>query len=147
MVLLTIIAVSVFVVLYLVYSFLKRRPKNAPKYINIGLPFIGNYIGFLSCPVDFIAQALDKFGPIFTVSLVGKNITFLLGPEASGPFYSLTDDYMSQPEVYKFMTPVFGEGVVYDAEQKKRSMQYQTMSSGPDKHHCTVFSPCSISYI
>lgn len=124
-------AVVVSVVVYLIYSLLrKRRPKNAPKYIQMGLPVIGNYLGFLSSPVDFIAKALDQHGPIFTVSMVGKNITFLLGPETSAPFYALTDDYMSQPEVYKFMKPVFGEGIVYDAEQRKRAMQYQTMAQG-----------------
>lgn len=37
---------------------------------------------------------------------------------------------MSQPEVYGFMTPVFGKGVVYDAEPKKRVQQYSNMSKG-----------------
>ena len=59
-----------------------------------------------------------------------KNLTFVLGPEASSPFFKLNDDFMSQNEVYAFMTPVFGKNVVYDAEPKRRTQQYQSMANG-----------------
>ncbi len=36
------------------------------------------------------------------------------------------DDVMSQDEVYHFMKPVFGAGVVYDAPLKQRQEQMQT---------------------
>jgi len=62
--------------------------------------------------------------------MLHKRLTFLIGPEASAPFYLLGDDKMSQNEVYGFMTPVFGPGVVYDAEIKKRGQQMQCMANG-----------------
>ena len=105
--------------------FMRRRPKNAPPNAYLGLPLVGNYIEFAKNPVNFIARCLDKFGPIYTVPMLHKNLTFLLGPEVSAPFFRLNDDYMSQAEVYGFMTPVFGKGVVYDAEPKRRTQQYQ----------------------
>jgi len=71
---------------------------------------------------------LDKFGAIYTVPMLHKRLTFLLGPEVSAPFYQLNDDSMSQSEVYGFMTPVFGKNVVYDAEPKKRAQQFQSMA-------------------
>jgi sterol 14-demethylase len=81
-------------------------------------------------PVEFIADCYKHEGPIFTVPMFHKRLTFLIGPEVSAPFYKLGDDLMSQPEVYGFMTPVFGKGVVYDAEPKKRMQQMQHMAKG-----------------
>jgi len=75
-------------------------------------------------------MCLDKYGPIYTVPMAHKKLTFLLGPGVSDPFFKLQDDYMSQPEVYGFMTPVFGKGVVYDATQEKRNAQYKAMAHG-----------------
>lgn len=106
------------IVLYMLLS--NRRPKNAPPTARIGAPLVGNYIEFAKNPVTFIDQCYKKFGSIYTVPMLHKNLTFLLGPEVSAPFFSLDDKFMSQPEVYSFMTPVFGKGVVYDAEPDKR---------------------------
>ena len=119
----------------------KRRPKNAPPTAKIGIPLIGNYIEFAKNPVEFITNCLDKFGPIYTVPMLHKNLTFLLGPEVSAPFFRLNDDFMSQPEVYGFMTPVFGKGVVYDAEPKKRTQQYQSMAKGLRTQRLMAYVP------
>ena len=99
------------------------------KNINI-IIFIGNYIEFAKSPVKFVEMCLNKYGPIYTVPMAHKKLTFLLGPEVSEPFFKLQDEYMSQPEVYSFMTPVFGKGVVYDATPEKRNKQYQGMAHG-----------------
>lgn len=137
--LLILFGVALVIVYFIFTIFLKRRPKNAPPMAHIGIPIIGNYIEFLKCPVDFISKGLESFGPLFTVQLLGKNLTFLLGPEVSAPFFRLSDDFMSQPEVYEFMTPVFGKGIVYDAEQKKRAVQYQTMAQGLRANRLKVY--------
>lgn len=64
-----------------------------------------------------------------------------MGPEASAPFFKLSDNYMSQPEVYGFMTYVFGKGVVYDAEPKKRVQQMQHMSTALRSHRLKAYVP------
>jgi sterol 14-demethylase len=110
--------------------FVKKRPKNAPPTASLGPPLIGTYIEFAKNPVAFVAQCQKKFGNVFTVPMLHKKLTFLLGPEVSAPFFKSDDSVMSQPEVYGFMTPVFGKNVVYDAEPKKRTQQYQHMSKG-----------------
>jgi sterol 14-demethylase len=114
-------------VIYLIFG-RSTRPSNAPPTATLGVPLVGTYIEFAKNPVDFAQACLDKFGPVFTVNMLHKKLTFLLGPEASAPFFRLRDDFMSQTEVYSFMTPVFGKGVVYDAEPKKRDQQTQSMS-------------------
>jgi sterol 14-demethylase len=105
------------------------------------MPVVGNFIEFGKNPVDFIARCLEKYGAIYTVPMLHKNLTFLLGPEVSAPFFRLNDDFMSQPEVYGFMTPVFGKGVVYDAEPKKRTQQYQSMAQGLRAQRLKAYVP------
>ena len=61
---------------------------------------------------------------------MGQNLTFLIGPEESTPFFSADDDTLSQPEVYGFMKAVFGADVVYDAPPKMRKQQMQNMMTG-----------------
>lgn len=118
-----------------------KRPKNAPPNAYIGLPLIGNYIEFAKNPVTFIDNCYKKYGCIYTVPMLHKKLTFLIGPEVSVPFYQLSDDFMSQSEVYGFMTPVFGTGVVYDAEPKKRTQQMQSMAQGLRTKHLESYVP------
>lgn len=126
---LLIIATAVLGLVVLWLATRSRRPADAPPTASLGVPVVGTYIEFAKNPVDFVAQCLGKFGPVFTVPMLHKKLTFLLGPEASAPFFKLRDDFMSQPEVYGFMTPVFGKGVVYDAEPDRRDLQTRTMST------------------
>ena len=44
-------------------------------------------------------------------------MTFITHPRAYDVFFKAHEDELEQREVYKFMTPVFGKGVVYDAER------------------------------
>ena len=46
------------------------------------------------------------------------------------PFFKAPDETLSQNEVYGFMKPVFGPGIVYDATKKNRQVQFQSMANG-----------------
>lgn len=139
----TIVLVVVALVVIGVVYFLttSNRPKNSPPLAYVGAPLIGNYIEFAKNPVNFIAVCLKKFGPVYTVPMLHKNLTFLVGPEPSAPFFKLGDDYMSQSEVYAFMTPVFGKGVVYDAEPRKRTQQMQHMAQALRSNRLKAYVP------
>ena len=67
---------------------------------------------------------------IFHNQFFHKRLTFLIGPEAQEPFFKHNDDVLSQNEVYGFMKPVFGPGIVYDASKKNRQTQFQSMAHG-----------------
>ncbi len=125
-----VLAVALVVVFAALTLMQKKRPKNSPPLAHVGLPLIGNYVEFAKQPVAFIEKCFNKYGPCYTVPMLHKNLTFLIGPEISAPFFQMNDEKMSQSEVYGFMTPVFGKGVVYDAEIKKRQQQMQTMANG-----------------
>ena len=138
-----IIAAVIAVVLsvVIIWTMITRRPKGSPPVVTVGIPLIGNFIEFAKNPVNFIDACLQKSGPIYTVQMLHKNLTFLLGPEVSTPFFKLNDDFMSQNEVYAFMTPVFGKNVVYDAEPKRRIQQYQSMANGLRGNRLRAYVP------
>lgn len=95
------------------------------------MPVLGNIAAFLRSPLNMIKACYDKHGAVFTVPMMGKNITFLIGPEAQAPFFKLNDETMSQNEVYgRYTKPVFGADVVYAADPKKRNQQMQHMAYG-----------------
>ena len=59
-----------------------------------------------------------------------ERMTFLIGPDAQEAFCKANDETLSQDEVYEFMKPVFGPGVVYDATKKRRQVQFSSMANG-----------------
>ena len=56
-----------------------------------------------------------QVGEVFTMKMFGNRITFLIGPDAHSVFFRASDEEADQAAVYKFMTPVFGRGVVRES--------------------------------
>ncbi|CAN0171537.1 unnamed protein product [Ascophyllum nodosum] len=112
-------------------SALRRSPKDAPPVVSRGFPILGNIAAFMRSPIRMIQSCYNEYGSVFTVPLMGVKMTFVVGPEAQGPFFKLNDETMSQNEVYaRYTKPVFGNDVVYAAEPKKRNQQMQHMAYG-----------------
>ncbi|EIE21542.1 sterol 14 desaturase [Coccomyxa subellipsoidea C-169] len=99
-------------------------PTKAPPIFE-GLPFIGGIMKFASGPMKLMADGYEKYGEVFTVPVLHKQFTFLLGPHVSGHFFKANDDEMSQKEVYEFNVPTFGKGVVFDVDHKVRAEQFK----------------------
>ncbi|EFN54386.1 hypothetical protein CHLNCDRAFT_56217 [Chlorella variabilis] len=99
-------------------------PGAAPP-VDEGLPFVGGLIKFSKGPLPLMTEMYAKHGEAFTIPLLHKKMTFLLGPHVSPHFFNATDDKMSQTEVYNFNVPTFGYGVVYDVDQRVRSEQFR----------------------
>lgn len=130
---LIILAAALLLILVLIYP--RQKGDKSPPLVNASsIPIIGPIIAplieFGASPMKMVQRCTDEFGPIFTVQFITERLTFLVGPEAQEPFFKLNDDYLSQDEVYGFMKPVFGAGVVYDATKKNRQVQFQSMANG-----------------
>ena len=50
-------------------------------------------------PMQLMNDGYKRHGEVFTVPVLHKNFTFLLGPHVSGHFFKANDDEMSQKEV------------------------------------------------
>eukprot|EP01104_Vermistella_antarctica_P006101 TRINITY_DN16834_c0_g1_i1.p1 TRINITY_DN16834_c0_g1~~TRINITY_DN16834_c0_g1_i1.p1 ORF type:complete len:520 (+),score=110.83 TRINITY_DN16834_c0_g1_i1:80-1561(+) len=127
---LTIASIAV-VLVGLVYSlFFKRSLAPGVKLppIESGWPIIGNAISFGKHPLNFARRCYEQYGDIFTVSVLGKRLTFLVGPEGHKLFFKASDAELSQDEPYRFAIPIFGPGVVYDAPLSTRTQQLRFMS-------------------
>lgn len=112
----------------------KSKTKNAPPMVLsspvVKIPLIGQILEFGQSPVKMTRRCYDQYGPVFTIPMAHKRLTFLIGPEAQEAFCKANDDTLSQNEVYDFMTAVFGKGVVYDASRKNRHTQFTSMANG-----------------
>lgn len=110
----------------------RKGGKDAPPMVqsNPSIPIVGPCIEFGKSPMKMVKRCYDDYGPIFTLPIFHKRITFLVGPEAQEPFFKLGDETLSPQEEYGFMKHVFGPNVVYDADKKKRAVQFQSMANG-----------------
>lgn len=112
----------------LVLSFgaaLLAKPRGAPPVVGGSVPIIGGFLRFLGGPLQLIEEEFQKTGQVFTVPILHKSMTFLIGPEVSAHFFKATDDKLSQKEVYEFNVPTFGKGVVFDVEASVRNEQFR----------------------
>ncbi|XP_027703651.1 lanosterol 14-alpha demethylase [Vombatus ursinus] len=99
---------------------------KCPPYIFSPIPFLGHAIAFGKSPIEFLENAYEKYGPVFSFTMVGKKFTYLLGSDAAALLFNSKNEDLNAEDVYsRLTTPVFGKGVAYDVpnpvflEQKK----------------------------
>lgn len=122
---------GLFVSVFLFLLSPRRGGRNAPPLAkNNSLPLVGVIREFFSSPNTMIQRCHRDYGPVFTIPIFHKRLTYLIGPEAQKLFFTASDDELSQKEVYDFMAPVFGKNIVYDAPKKQRQVQFQATANG-----------------
>ena len=123
-----------FIVSTLIKAYLRHRDTSLPPVVHpntfLGSSRLFTFLEFSKSPLKMITRLYKDYGTVFTLNMMGQNITILLGPEAQEPFFKSPDDVLSQSEVYGFMKPVFGSGVVYDCPARARQTQFQSMAHG-----------------
>uniref|UniRef100_A0A8C4V6B5 Lanosterol 14-alpha demethylase n=1 Tax=Falco tinnunculus TaxID=100819 RepID=A0A8C4V6B5_FALTI len=98
-----------------VIIFLFFFPQKHPPYISSSIPFLGHAIAFGKSPIEFLENAYDKYGPVFSFTMVGKTFTYLLGSDAAALLFNSKNEDLNAEDVYsRLTTPVFGKGVAYD---------------------------------
>ncbi|KAL7976550.1 hypothetical protein Chor_008499 [Crotalus horridus] len=122
-----------------------------PPYIPSNIPFLGHAISFGRNPIQFLEDAYEKYGPVFSFTMVGKTFTYLLGSDASALLFNSKNEELNAEEVYsKLTTPVFGKGVAYDVpnavflEQKK--MLKTGLNISQFKNHIPIIEKETIEY-
>ncbi|XP_031097863.1 sterol 14-demethylase [Ipomoea triloba] len=103
---------------------LPRSKKRLPPTVK-AWPVLGGLVRFLKGPIVMLREEYAKMGSVFTLNLVNKNITFLIGPEVSAHFFKAPESDLSQQEVYQFNVPTFGPGVVFDVDYSVRQEQFR----------------------
>uniref|UniRef100_A0A669QPX8 Lanosterol 14-alpha demethylase n=1 Tax=Phasianus colchicus TaxID=9054 RepID=A0A669QPX8_PHACC len=116
---------------------------NHPPHIPSSIPFLGHAVAFGKNPIEFLENAYDKYGPVFSFTMVGKTFTYLLGSDAAALLFNSKNEDLNAEDVYsRLTTPVFGKGVAYDVpnavflEQKK--MLKTGLNIAQFKQHVTL---------
>ncbi|KAF6998239.1 hypothetical protein CFC21_014375 [Triticum aestivum] len=102
----------------------KRSPPPPPT--AAGAPFLGILPALLAKgPLRVLCDAHAEMGSVFTVRLLHRKVTFLVGPDVSSHFYQGLESEISQDEVSQFTIPTFGPGVAFDVDFVTRREQFR----------------------
>ena len=81
----------------------------------------GHLEEFRTDPIGLMQRVRAECGDVGWFQLVDKQVVMLSGSEANEFFFRSSDAELNQAEAYPFMTPIFGEGVVFDADPERRA--------------------------
>ncbi|WP_421120159.1 cytochrome P450 [Aquihabitans daechungensis] len=79
-------------------------------------------------PIGLMERTRAECGDVGEFRLADKDVVLLTGAEANEVFFRASDDDLDQAAAYPFMTPIFGEGVVFDASPERRREQLHNMA-------------------
>ncbi len=71
-------------------------------------------------PIGLMQRVRDECGDVGQFRLAGRDVVLLTGADANEFFFRAPEEALDQAEAYPFMTPIFGEGVVFDAPPERR---------------------------
>ena len=80
-------------------------------------------------PIGLMERVRAECGDVGTFRLADRDVVLLTGPEANEVFFRAPEEELDQAEAYPFMTPIFGEGVVFDAspEERRKALHNQAL--------------------
>src|SRR5689334_10951039 len=99
----------------------------APPHMPGGIPWVGHMLSFAANPYKFCEKVAATGGEITSFTLFGQKIVLLTGDQASELFYRSTDEQLDQAAAYKLMTPIFGEGLLFDAPPELKDQQQKAL--------------------
>lgn len=79
-------------------------------------------------PIGLMQRVRDECGDVGEFRLAQHDVVLLTGAEANEVFFRAPDDTLDQAAAYPFMTPIFGEGVVFDASPERRREMLHNMA-------------------
>ena len=71
-------------------------------------------------PIALMERVRSECGDVGGSASADRDVVLLSGAEANEFFFRAPEELLDQAEAYPFMTPVFGEGVVFDASPERR---------------------------
>ena len=91
-------------------------------------------------PVGLLQRVRDECGDVGRFRLADRDVVLVSGAEVNEVFFRAPDDVLDQAEAYPFMTPIFGEGVVFDAspERRQEMLKNQALRGEQMKGHAAT---------
>ncbi|MBX3273181.1 MAG: cytochrome P450 [Sandaracinaceae bacterium] len=92
-----------------------------------GLPLVGHTVEFVRSTIGLLERAHREHGEVAAIDVAGRRMVALFGPTAHEAVFRAKDAVLDPREAYKIMTPVFGEGMVYDAPHDVMAEQFKML--------------------
>lgn len=119
-----------------------RAGGATPPKLGGAWPLLGHLLELRKRPIELFQRVRDELGEIGEINFAGNRVVMLMGEEAQEAFFRAPDEQLDQAAAYPFMTPVFGQGVVFDGtpEQRKQAMRNQSLRADFMKGHAETIS-------
>ncbi|KAI9337046.1 cytochrome P450 [Zopfochytrium polystomum] len=94
--------------------------KRLPPHVPYTIPFVGSTVPYGVHPVKFLQQQQEKLGDCFTFLMLGRKMSFCLGPDGNHAVFNVKLKNATAEGAYdKLTVPVFGTEVVYDVDNAR----------------------------
>jgi sterol 14alpha-demethylase len=79
-------------------------------------------------PISLFTRVREECGDVGRFRLADKDVVMVSGAAANEAFFRAPDDVLDQAAAYPFMTPIFGQGVVFDASPEERQQMLKNQA-------------------
>ncbi len=100
---------------------LAAERRRTPDRARGSLPVLGHLRRLRRDPIGLMRRVADECGELGEFRIGPKRVVLMTGAEAQEAFFRAPEDQLDQAAAYPFMTPIFGEGVVFDAPPERRA--------------------------
>ncbi len=115
---------------------------NEPQCVSGGEGGLGHMDELRTDPISLFWRVREECGDLGVFRIADRDICLASGAAANEAFFRAPDEALDQAAAYPFMTPVFGEGVVFDASPERRSeMLHNTALRGDHMRQHAVTIP------
>lgn len=94
-----------------------------------GLPFLGNLLDFRRDHDRVFIRAYQRYGPVFGIRLGPVKGVALIGPRYHDFYFREVDRRLSVPEMYRFVTPMFGDVMMAATDGERRRSHVSLLRS------------------
>lgn len=113
-----------------------------PRKVSGDLGGTGHLEELRADPIGLMQRVRDECGDVGEFRLADRPVVLLTGAEANEVFFRAEEEQLDQAEAYPFMTPIFGEGVVFDAppERRREMLHNQALRDRFMRGHATTIA-------
>ncbi|KAI0092370.1 cytochrome P450 [Irpex rosettiformis] len=119
-----------------------HRKQWRPPVIPYWIPYLGSALQYGKDPIGFLNKCKEQHGNVFTFVMIGRRFTVALGPYGTHFVMSGQSNAISAGQAQTALTtPVFGEGVMYDAPMDYFTEQKRFITSIMDSERFNLYVP------
>ena len=107
-----------------------RKPQADVPEVSFAVPDdgFGHLAELRTDPIGLLQRVRDECGDIGRFRLADRDVVMVSGAEGNEQFFRAPDSTLDQAAAYPFMTPIFGEGVVFDASPEERQQMLKNQA-------------------